>query len=365
MHAKRWLRYSAEDTTEGRALHDFACYWGLQQLVREPTRENPNHLLDLVLTDVGSAKCTVLPRIADHKPVWVQTHIGEQYSSRHHRQVWHYASADWSSMQRVFASINWSVIDTVSVDAAAEWVSDQILSVMSDYIPKRKKCVVKDRHPWLNGVVRAAIKRKHNAIGGPHEKRAAEECSCTIQNERVKFYCRAKTKLSTTPRCSKKWWKSAKRLLDMTSQASEIPPLREQKKWYLQPQEKADLFARTFQSKNGCPESEINEYSDIGFGDRQQMVNELPSNDKAKAILRKLNKDSATGPDLVPARILHFFYNELAEPISRLARQVLLQRRWPKIWRSHWIIPLYKKKEKYSAGNYRGVHLTSHVPFCV
>ena len=221
--------------------------------------------------------------------------------------------------------------------------------------------MVKDVHPWLNGTVNAAIKRKHRAIGSGYEKRAVEECSRIIHKERVAFYNRTKMKLQSLPRCSKKWWIAAKRLLDMSSQATGIPPLCEQKKWYLKPEEKAKLFARTFQSKYGCPTPEVNEYSEIEVSDRQQLVNDSPNPEKADAILKKLNKDSATGPDHVPARILKMFHSELSVPIAKLAQQVLRQRRWPEIWRLHWIVPPYKRKEKFKANNYRGVHLTYHV----
>ena len=35
--------------------------------------------------------------------------------------------------------------------------------------------------------------------------------------------------------------------------------------------------------------------------------------------------------------------------------------RWPEPWMLHWIVPLYKRKSVYDAGNYRGVHLTAQI----
>ena len=63
----------------------------------------------------------------------------------------------------------------------------------------------------------------------------------------------------------------------------------------------------------------------------------------------------------MPAKILRLLGNILDEPISRLANQIMFQRRWPSYWRTHWIVPLHKRTEKYKAFNYRGVHLTSHI----
>ena len=34
---------------------------------------------------------------------------------------------------------------------------------------------------------------------------------------------------------------------------------------------------------------------------------------------------------------------------------------WSARWRVHWIVPLFKRKSVYQAGNYRGIHLTSQI----
>ena len=117
VHARRWLRYSSGESAEGEALHDFACRFGLKQLVKEPTREDPDNLLDVALTDVERTTCTVLPRIADHKLIWIRSDIAERVCAvRFDRAVWIYALANWDRMRRVLGSIKWSIIDTVPVE---------------------------------------------------------------------------------------------------------------------------------------------------------------------------------------------------------------------------------------------------------
>ena len=64
VHHKKWLWKSSRNSAEGEALQKFCSESGMQQLVREATREQ--YLLDLVLSDVEACKCKVLPRIADH-----------------------------------------------------------------------------------------------------------------------------------------------------------------------------------------------------------------------------------------------------------------------------------------------------------
>ena len=75
--------------------------------------------------------------------------------------------------------------------------------------------------------------------------------------------------------------------------------------------------------------------------------------------LSGLKEDKATGPDEVPARILKHCAQCLALPVTLIARFILDSGDWP--WRTHWLAPIYKKKAVSNPGNYRGVHLTSHI----
>jgi hypothetical protein len=54
VHHTKWLRRSARNSPEGEELQTFCVDEGMQQLVREATREN--YLLDLILTDVEGVR---------------------------------------------------------------------------------------------------------------------------------------------------------------------------------------------------------------------------------------------------------------------------------------------------------------------
>ena len=71
--------------------------------------------------------------------------------------------------------------------------------------------------------------------------------------------------------------------------------------------------------------------------------------------------NQATGPDLIPTKILKLCAGCLAFPMWLLACTILAFGAWPKSWKEHWITPLYKKKAVSVAGNYRGVHLTAQL----
>ena len=74
-----------------------------------------------------------------------------------------------------------------------------------------------------------------------------------------------------------------------------------------------------------------------------------------------MKTDSATGPDLLPARILKECAKQLATPFRILAVLILQHGTWPQTWMEHWIVPLFKKGASFVPCNYRGIHLTPQI----
>ena len=50
---------------------------------------------------------------------------------------------------------------------------------------------------------------------------------------------------------------------------------------------------------------------------------------------------------------------DLALPVEKLCRRILIEGRWPQGWCVHWIHPLFKRRSVSDPENYRGVQLTS------
>ena len=73
----------------------------------------------------------------------------------------------------------------------------------------------------------------------------------------------------------------------------------------------------------------------------------LPNEEVAVNILRGLQKDSATGPNMLPTIMLRECAEVLAGPFRILAFLVLEQGSLPRAWITHWIV-LCLKRELYS-----------------
>ena len=147
-------------------------------------------------------------------------------------------------------------------------------------------------------------------------------------------------------------------IIDMKPRCSNIPALRNADgAWEFDATGKAELFANTFQSKYKLIPSEENEYTTLQDVELRQLHQNLPPEKGAAAILKALKADSATGPDMLPARILKECCLQLAGTLRMLAQSILHFGAWPRSWMVHWIVPLFKKGAVFTPGNYGN---TSH-----
>ena len=138
------------------------------------------------------------------------------------------------------------------------------------------------------------------------------------------------------------------------------PALKVDGQWHTGAQKKADAFVDAFAKKNVMDPLEENNYSRLNF-QMEESEFERPTEENVSEVLQALDESSATGPDLVPTRILKQCYAALSLPILMLICSILDWGKWPQLWKNHWICPLYKKKAQSDPNNYRGVHLTGQI----
>ena len=122
--------------------------------------------------------------------------------------------------------------------------------------------------------------------------------------------------LLQVPKGSKEWWTKSRELLRMKGKCGGIPALKaEDGSWMRTAMDKANLLATTFAEKFNVPAAEDDEYSVPRVDNHNvQAGTPIPSVEFAEHILQSLKVDSATGPDLLPTRILKACAKYLAEP---------------------------------------------------
>ena len=103
--------------------------------------------------------------------------------------------------------------------------------------------------------------------------------------------------------------------------------------WVRGATDKANLLATTFSEKFNIPAATVNEFTPLEVvQSRKQMPRR--SIDLVENVLSKLKADSATGPDLLPVRILKEFIEYLCISVLFLAESIVEAGRWP-AWRDH------------------------------
>ena len=97
----------------------------------------------------------------------------------------------------------------------------------------------------------------------------------------------------------------------------------------------------------------------MGNSPYQDMQDLNISEEGVRKLLKNIKLHKATGPDEIPAKVLHDFADELL-PILRCIFQLSLDSGTiPNDRRSASIVPVFKKGDKHMAANYRPVSLTS------
>ena len=146
------------------------------------------------------------------------------------------------------------------------------------------------------------------------------------------------------------------------AQCSSIPALRPGGgDWLTSAVGEADCLEQAFAAKCHLPPSSVNEYTELGPPASSSARSSVVRLRSARNELKRLRVDSGTGPDGLSTRVLKKCAHELGLPFAKLARRIVLTGAWPACWTFHWVVPLYKKKSPFEAGNYRGVHLTAQL----
>lgn len=364
VHNRPWLRHSRGNTPEGRELFNVCTGSSLVECVQQPTR-GP-YLLDLVLSDLDHLiTAEVAAGVSDHSLVFCRLAFSMPHGSTITRNCFYYQHAQWSKLSAELSGIDWrSLLPSGDADAAAAIFAKTLLSTAKRFIPFKALPTLKTNHPWLNDRCMQLVADKCRAFGTDQFAAKQAACSQGLLNEYTAFISSTRSRLESLPSSSKRWWSLSGSLLLKASRQSSVPPLKHTDgNWALSAIGKANLLSATFAAKARLLEAETNEYSEITDPIFLTMLSGfIPIRARrVVATLEKLNIDSGTGPDDIPARILKMCSAALARPVAILIRIILSCGRWPLCWKVHWVFPLFKKKTKSDPANYRGIHLTSQV----
>ena len=300
----------------------------------------------------------VLAPIADHSMVSMVMDINTVATENAERNIWIFKQAKWQALRTELNAIAWHDVFGEDFSDNASKITEIVLSSSKQHIPFRKHRFRKSLHPWLTDTTFEAIQAKVAAYGTCSYDDAAKACSQVFAKEYATHVKRLRTTLASLPRGSKRWWRVNRELLDKKASLSSISPLKASDgRWLLDPIDKANELANTFMNKSKLPPAVPQQDFAAPAVEMSGFI--LIRARVAKRALKIINEDKATGPDSLPGKIIKMCHAELAGPIARFSRLLVLRGVWPDCWRNHWVCPLHKRGAVSNSSNYRGVHLTS------
>ena len=104
-------------------------------------------------------------------------------TASHEREVWHFSDADWERLESNIEDANWDFLITTCPSEGAQRLTEQLLRIIEDNIPRRAVKIRKTTHPWLTERGEEAVRRKHEAQGTEQEADAAREYSEILLEE--------------------------------------------------------------------------------------------------------------------------------------------------------------------------------------
>ncbi len=231
------------DNPRSRHLKDIINIYGLDQVVRQPTRITPNTrtLLDVYITSRRSliSKCfTLVPICSDHCPVVAHIPFRSILKSKKafRRRVWDYTSADYESLNDSFFCTNWEELlgGCQNVDDAFKKFLNEINAQTDRFVPNKEVTIRPRDKVWMNGHCRRLMRARNRAhrTAVRHNspdlwaafRRARNQVVTAVRAAKTEHKLKTEGLINDEIVGSRSWWRLAKKLLQKSTD-DHIPPL--------------------------------------------------------------------------------------------------------------------------------------------
>ena len=246
------------------------------------------------------------------------------------REVWDLPKTDWKNLKKELHNYDWQPLKHGSAEDALTLFLEVLWLQLVKHIPRRSVENVKRSHPWVNDRSKKALQEKNDAERTPYFEAASKKCSIILAEECLKYVAHVKQKMATLKPGDKLWWKTNRELLHRKGTLSSVPTLRENGQWIRDAKQKADVFARTFETKAQLPE-ELVDTPFFGSADHGSEVFMVFRSRTTLKLFRKLDEKKATGGDMISAAILKRLCECLAVPFTIVVRRLFFAGCWPQI----------------------------------
>jgi hypothetical protein len=355
-------------------LLDIASDAFLEQVVDKPTRitEFTATILDLFFTSNKTLinRCEVIPGLSDHETVFFESSLRPVKVKKPPRKVYIYSKANYDLFREELDDYYPSFIEETSSSSVNDTWSifeKKIKALVSKFIPSKTISGNKIHKPWIDKNIKSLHRKryklymKQKASQNTRDRRRYHQAKQETQRLERQAYWRYIENIievgdpdsEQPPSKQKRFWSYIKSL---KKDSCGVSPLKHNGKLYSEPNDKANILNRQYESMFTREDKSSIQQPD---GEPVPTMPDIDVTTKGVAtLLRKLNPQKATGPDMISARILKETADQCAPFLATIYRKCLTEGSIPEVWKTANVSAIFKKGERFRASNYRPVSLT-------
>ena len=157
------------DTIEGTRLESRTSYYGLYQIINEPTHILPSSTscIDLIFTNqpnlvINSGMHPLLHKNYHHQIIFAQINLKAYYPPPYKLLFWDYKKANTDAINLVIKSSNWkNAFHGKGINYQVELFNEILMNIFSNFIPNKIKTFRDSDPPWMNYDIKSKIKLNH------------------------------------------------------------------------------------------------------------------------------------------------------------------------------------------------------------
>ena len=357
---------------------DLINRFDLLQLTNSDTRitENSSTCLSLILTQSRRfvKNIEVLPEIcSDHCVPCItitNTNVG---NTSFKRTIFNYNQLRIDEFRTQLSTIDWKAIlsnPLNNLHKCAENFCTIFFDTARKYMPSKNVTISSRDKPWITDEIKQAFKRRYTLFKLAKRtnkdedwdiyRRFRNQCTNMVRQRKKQYDDDLDTKISNDANFgTKNFYKLVKTFLSKKGNSDEIPPLEHEGSIYYTNTEKANILNNHFVRQSTLDDDD-GPLPDIPTLDHELSYLFFTAND-VRSVILKLDRNKASGPDLIRNILLKVAVDSICEPLSTFFNSCITSGIFPNCWKVAHVTPILKKSPAEKCTNYRPISLLSCV----
>ena len=157
------------DTMKVTRLEPITSYYGLYQIINDPTQILPSwsSCIDLIFTSqpnlvINSGVHPLPHQNCYHQIILAQINLKVYYAPPYKQAVWDYKKANIDAINLTIKYFSWkNVFNGKDINSQMELFNETLMNIFSKFIPNKIKTFRGSGSPWMNDDIKNKIKLRH------------------------------------------------------------------------------------------------------------------------------------------------------------------------------------------------------------